>query len=146
MALLSEHWFEPDLCLTRKSRINSARKKLPPVGIVPVTSSDSLWCLRSWANIASVILGIQRWHSSVGRASVLSHTVRKRHDRSQIQAPSVLVCRYMDQNGSASMLATKRSAGVTPEVNLGILLGTGNKTWKTGVSVAQQKKWCPSKN
>ena len=28
-------------------------------------------------------------------------------------------CRYVEENGSAAMLATKRSAGVTPEVNLG---------------------------
>ena len=30
----------------------------------------------------------------------------------------MLVCKYVDENGSAAMLATKRSAGVTPEVNL----------------------------
>ena len=28
------------------------------------------------------------------------------------------MCKYVDQTGSAAMLATKRSAGVTPEVNL----------------------------
>ena len=27
-------------------------------------------------------------------------------------------CRYMEEYGSAAMLATKRSAGVTPEMNL----------------------------
>ena len=29
------------------------------------------------------------------------------------------VHRYVEENGSAAMLAAKRSAGVTPEVNLG---------------------------
>ena len=28
------------------------------------------------------------------------------------------VCKHRDQNGSAAMVAAKRSAGVTPEVNL----------------------------
>ena len=31
-------------------------------------------------------------------------------------------CRYMEENGSAAMLAAKRSAGVTPEVNLKVLV------------------------
>ena len=35
--------------------------------------------------------------------------------------------KYVDQNGSAAILAAKRSAGVTPEVNLRILLHTGDK-------------------
>ena len=30
----------------------------------------------------------------------------------------MLVHKYVDQNGSAAMLTAKRSAGVTPEVNL----------------------------
>ena len=34
---------------------------------------------------------------------------------------------YVDRNGSAAMLAAKRSAGVTPKVNLRILLLTGDK-------------------
>ena len=28
-------------------------------------------------------------------------------------------CRYVEENGSVAMLATKRSAGAVPEVNLG---------------------------
>ena len=31
---------------------------------------------------------------------------------------AMLVCKYVDENGLAAMLAAKRSAGVTPEVNL----------------------------
>ena len=34
----------------------------------------------------------------------------------------MLVHKFVDENGSAAMLAAKRSAGVTPEVNLRILL------------------------
>ena len=30
----------------------------------------------------------------------------------------MFLCKYMDQNGSAAMLAIKRSTSVTPEVNL----------------------------
>ena len=41
-----------------------------------------------------------------------------RHDRSQFQAPPMPTHRYMEENGSAAMLAAKRSAGITPEVNL----------------------------
>ena len=36
-------------------------------------------------------------------------------DRSQSQAPPMLPHKYVDENGSAAMLATKRSAGVTLE-------------------------------
>ena len=35
-----------------------------------------------------------------------------------LEPPPMLVCKYVDENGSATMLATKRSTGVTPEVNL----------------------------
>ena len=37
---------------------------------------------------------------------------------SLFQAPSMPACSYVEQNGAAAMLATKRSASVTPEVNL----------------------------
>ena len=40
------------------------------------------------------------------------------HNRSQSEAPPMLVCKYIDENGLAAMLATKRLAGVTSEVNL----------------------------
>ena len=47
----------------------------------------------------------------------------------------MLVRKYMDENGLATMLTTKRSAGVTPEVNLRIPLHTGNKACKQGDSL-----------
>ena len=68
------------------------------------------------------------------------------------------VHKYVDRNGSAATLATKRSAGVTPEMNLRecvthMPLPSANKAahsgfetqrichqkFKTGVSVAPQK-------
>ena len=57
-------------------------------------------------------------HSSVGRASTWSHSVRLQHDRSWFQAPPMPAHRYMVENGLAAMLATKRSGSVTPEMNL----------------------------
>ena len=42
----------------------------------------------------------------------------------------MLVRKYMDPNGSAIMLVTKKSVGVTLEVNLKILLHVGNKACK----------------
>ena len=42
------------------------------------------------------------------------------------------VCRYVDQKGSAAMLTSIQSAGVTPEVNL-IALHAGDKAWKRGI-------------
>ena len=44
----------------------------------------------------------------------------------------MLARKYVDENGSAAMLATKRSAGVTPEVNLRILLCIGDEACKQG--------------
>ena len=41
------------------------------------------------------------------------------HDESQFQVPPMPAHRYVEDNGSAAMLVTKRSAGVTPKVNLG---------------------------
>ena len=40
------------------------------------------------------------------------------HDMSQFQAASMPAHRYAEENSSAAMLATKRSAGVVPEMNL----------------------------
>ena len=73
-------------------------------------------------------------------------------------------CRYMEENGSAVMLAAKRSASVTPEVNLRecvihMPLSSMNKAAhtgfetqrihhqksKTGISVVPQKDLCPPK-
>ena len=42
----------------------------------------------------------------------------KTNDRSRFRAPPMPTCRSVDENGLAAMLAAKRSAGVTPEVNL----------------------------
>ena len=42
----------------------------------------------------------------------------------------MLVHKYVDKNGSVAMLATNRSAGVTPEVNLRIPLCLGDKAQK----------------
>ena len=36
----------------------------------------------------------------------------------------MLVCKYVNENKSAAMLAVKRSAGVAPDVKLRILLHT----------------------
>ena len=43
------------------------------------------------------------------------------------------VCNYVDQNSSAAMLAAKRSAGVTSEVNLRYPLCTRDKACKQGI-------------
>ena len=40
------------------------------------------------------------------------------------------VCRYVDQKGSAAMLTSIQSAGVTPEVNLRNSLHAGDKAHK----------------
>ena len=68
--------------------------------------------------------------SSVGGASVLLHGARQQHTRSCTPAPPMLVHMYVDQNGLAAMLAVKRSAGVTPKVNLRNPLHTGGKVCK----------------
>ena len=44
----------------------------------------------------------------------------------------MFICKYVDENGSAAMLAARRSAGVTPKVNLRIPLHTGNEAGKQG--------------
>ena len=69
----------------------------------------------------------QSQHNTVNTASVLSHTMSQQYDRSQTQAPPMLVCKYMDCNSSP---AAKRLTGVTPEVNLRILLHTSGKAHK----------------
>ena len=40
------------------------------------------------------------------------------YSRSQFRAPPMPACRYMEENSLAAKLEAKRSAGVTPEVNL----------------------------
>ena len=73
-------------------------------------------------------------------------------------------CRYVEENGSAAIVVTKRSAGVTPKVNLKeyatyMSLPSVNKAahsgfetqriyhqkFKVGVSVAPRKDLCPPK-
>ena len=61
-------------------------------------------------------------YSSVDRSSAWSHTVRQWHDRSLSQAPPMLVCKDVVENNSATMLAAKRSTGVTLKVNSYICL------------------------
>ena len=47
-----------------------------------------------------------------------SHIVRQQQrDRSQFRAPPINAGRYVEENGSAPILATKRSAGVALKVN-----------------------------
>ena len=45
----------------------------------------------------------------------------------------MLVRKYVDRNGLAAMLAAKRLAGITPQVNLGIPLHADNKACKRGI-------------
>ena len=48
-----------------------------------------------------------------------NHTVEQLwRDRSQFQASPMPVCRYVEESSVVAMLAAKRSAGVTPEMNL----------------------------
>ena len=56
------------------------------------------------------------WYSSACRASVCLPGLQ--HNRSWFRAPPLPACRYMEENGLATMLAAKRSAGVAQEVNL----------------------------
>ena len=75
---------------------------------------------------------------------------------------SMLVRKYADRNGSAAVLAAKRSAGIAPEANLRNPLRAGDETRrqgdppsfvnfglqqksKTGVSVAHYKGLVSSK-
>ena len=44
----------------------------------------------------------------------------------------IIECKYVDQNSLATKLAVKRSAGVTPDVNLSNPLCTGNEACKQG--------------
>ena len=82
-------------------------------------------------NFVSVILRnvLPSWRSWFGRAFVLPHTVRQQHTQSRTR---MLVCKYMDRNGSAIKLATKRSAGVTPDVYLRNLLDADDEAHKQG--------------
>ena len=68
---------------------------------------------------------------SAARTSVLSHAVRQRVLDPGLKSHQYLyVCKYVDWNGFGAMLATKRSAGVTPEVNLRNPLHVGDEACK----------------
>ena len=92
--------------------------------------------------------------SSVGRASVLSHTV------SSGMIAYTNASQVHGRDSSAAMLATKRLAGVTPEVNLGELLcqmqirlstlalksrGDVTRSPKQGYQWPHKKDSCPPK-
>ena len=80
------------------------------------------------------------WHSTVGRMSAWSHIVRQWwHERSLFQAPPMSAHRYVEENGSAAMPATNRSAGVAPQVNLTLALKPRQSSMQ-GVCVAPQNK------
>ena len=77
-----------------------------------------------------LLITINYRSSSVSIASVLSYVMRQWYDRSQTRSPPTTVLKYMDWNGSVAMLVAKRSAGVTPEVNLRIPLHTSDEARK----------------
>ena len=52
----------------------------------------------------------------------------------------MLVCKYVDHNGSAAILAVKRSASTAPEVNLKIPLNVGNEGHNQGVLPLKPKE------
>ena len=99
-------------------------------------------------------------HSSVGRAHVCLW-----HNGSEFQVPPICAHSYMEEIGSAAMLAAKGLAGVTPEVNfrecVTCMPPTNNNNaahssfetqrrhhqkFKSRVSVAPQKGLMSSKN
>ena len=112
------------------------------------------WLLISRADTAESVErlpGLTLWGSSM-------------HDRSQSWARPMPIHKYVDNNGSAAMLVTKRSAGVAPKMNLRIPLHAGNKAKKPRGSTlglkpgadatrspkqkyqqSHKKDWCPSK-
>ena len=75
------------------------------------------------------------WHSSFCRVSVLSHVVRQWPAGLQTQAILMLLHRYIyvNQVGLVTMLAARRSAGASPEVNLRSSLHAGDEACKQGV-------------
>ena len=84
------------------------------------------------------------------RASVLSLAAKQPHALPRIQAPPMLVCRsnmwikYVDQNGSAAILAAKkvlhqRWIWKMPDIQVRKHTGRCHQNSNTGVSVAPQK-------
>ena len=87
-------------------------------------------------NMSREMIAKTSQYSSFGRASIVFHAVRQWNILSWTGPPPMLVhVQVMDWNDSAVMLylVTKMSAGVTPEVNLRILLWIGDKSCKQGV-------------
>ena len=73
------------------------------------------------------------WHRSFCRVSVLSHVVRQSQAGLQTQAILMLLHRYIcESSGPGTMLAARRSAGVTPDVNLISSLHIGDEVCKQG--------------
>ena len=70
------------------------------------------------------------FHCSAGVAQSVERLSWQRHAGSWTGAPPILVCEYVDQNGLVSMLAIKRSAGVTPVVNIRNLLHADDEAYK----------------
>ena len=87
-------------------------------------------------------------HSSVGR---VSHTLRQwQHDRFWFQAPPMPARRYMEENGSATMLVAMRSAGDTLELSLMQCVTymprpSANNAAHSGFEVQWRKDLCPPK-
>ena len=78
-------------------------------------------------------LSLWSLHRRTGIGHVLSHAVRQRHAWSQTEPHQwVYVFKYVDWNSFATMLAIKRSASVTPEVNLRNPFHTGKEVCKYG--------------
>ena len=71
------------------------------------------------------------WKSLVGMVK----SIVLRYAPSKVWLPpiSVHMCKYTDQKGTAAMLSTKRSAGVTPEVSVRNPLHNGEKACKQGI-------------
>ena len=88
------------------------------IGLAPPLEISAPSYNKSWIHIREVCTS--------------DHFVRKKKHlpKRKIRAQPMLVCKYVDENGSAAMLAAKRSAGVTPEVNLRILLHTDDEGHK----------------
>ena len=57
----------------------------------------------------------------------------------------MLVCKYVGRNGSAAMLATTRSVGVTPQVNLRKPNADVTRSPKQCNQWSYKKDLCPSK-
>ena len=88
---------------------------------------------------------LMRQNKDGRRVSAWFHTVRQwQHDRPQFQILPMPACRHVEENSSAVKLATRRFAGVAPNVNKTAHSGFEtqrrcHQNSKKGVSVAQQE-------